>query len=40
MLGEREYWLHSGSVPTSIDSRYAGPVRDVRERVRPLWTER
>lgn len=40
VLGEGEYWLHSGRVPTSIDSRYAGPVRDVRERIRPLWTER
>ena len=40
VLGEGEYWLHSGRVATSIDSRYAGPVRDVRERVRPLWVER
>ncbi|MEM1042925.1 MAG: S26 family signal peptidase [Bacteroidota bacterium] len=38
-LGPGEYWLHSGRVPTSIDSRYAGPVRVVLERVRPLWTE-
>ena len=40
VLGEAEYWLHSGRVATSIDSRYAGPVQDVRERIRPLWTER
>lgn len=40
VLGEGEYWLHSGRVPTSIDSRYAGPVRDIREHVQPLWVER
>ena len=39
VLGPGEYWLHSGRVPTSIDSRYAGPVRVVLERLRPLWTE-
>lgn len=39
VLGPGEYWLHSGRVPTSIDSRYAGPVRLVLERLRPLWTE-
>ena len=39
VLGPDEYWLHSGRVPTSIDSRYAGPVRVVLERLRPLWTE-
>ena len=39
VLGEGEYWLHSGRVPTSVDSRYAGPVRDVRGVLRPLWTE-
>ena len=40
VLGQGEYWLHSGRVPTSIDSRYVGPVRVVLERVRPLWTEK
>ena len=40
VLGPGEYWLHSGRVPTSVDSRYAGPVRVVLERLRPLWTER
>ena len=39
VLGEREYWLHSGRVPTSVDSRYTGPVRDIRGVLRPLWTE-
>ena len=39
VLGPDEYWLHSGRVPTSIDSRYTGPVRLVLERLRPLWTE-
>ncbi|PAP78959.1 hypothetical protein B1759_16120 [Rubrivirga sp. SAORIC476] len=39
VLGRGEYWLHSGRVATSIDSRYVGPVRVVLERVRPLWTE-
>ena len=39
VLGPGEYWLHSGRVPTSIDSRYTGPVRVVLERLRPLWTE-
>ena len=39
VLGPGEYWLHSGRVPTSIDSRYAGPVRVILERLRPLWTE-
>ena len=39
VLGPDEYWLHSGRVPTSIDSRYAGPVRVVLERLRPLWTK-
>ena len=40
ILGPSEYWLHSGRVPTSVDSRYAGPVRVVLERLRPLWTEK
>ena len=39
VLGPDEYWLHSGRVPTSIDSRYAGPVRVLIERLQPLWTE-
>ena len=39
VLGPGEYWLHSGRVPTSIDSRYTGPVRLVLERLQPLWTE-
>lgn len=40
VLRENEYWLHSGRVAASIDSRYTGPVRDVRERIQPLWVER
>ena len=36
VLGPGEYWLHSGRVATSIDSRYVGPVSDVRSRLRPL----
>ena len=39
VLGAGEYWLYSGRVPTSIDSRYLGPVTDVRERLRPLLVE-
>ena len=39
VLGAGEYWLHAGRVPTSVDSRYLGPVRDVRERLRPLLVE-
>ena len=39
VLGEGEYWLHSGRVPTSVDSRYAGPVSDVRGTLRPIWVE-
>lgn len=39
VLGAGEYWLHAGLVPTSVDSRYLGPVRDVRERLRPLLVE-
>lgn len=39
VLGQGEYWLHSGRVPTSVDSRYAGPVSDVRGVLRPLWVE-
>ena len=39
VLGQGEYWLHSGRVPTSVDSRYAGPVSDVRGTLRPIWVE-
>ena len=39
VLGTGEYWLHSGRVPTSIDSRYVGPVSDVRSALRPLLVE-
>ena len=39
VLGPGEYWLHSGRVPTSVDSRYAGSVSDVRGTLRPLWVE-
>lgn len=39
VLGAGEYWLHSGRVPTSIDSRYVGPVTDVRQRLRPFLVE-
>ncbi len=39
VLGVGEYWLHAGRVATSVDSRYLGPVRDVRERLRPLLVE-
>ncbi|MDT7858065.1 S26 family signal peptidase [Rubrivirga sp. S365] len=38
-LGVGEYWLHSGRVRTSIDSRYVGPVSDVRSALRPLLVE-
>ena len=40
VLGAGEYWLHAARVPTSVDSRYLGPVRDVRESLRPLLVER
>ena len=39
ILGAGEYWLYSGRVRTSIDSRYVGPVTDVRSALRPLWVE-
>lgn len=39
VLGPDAYWLHSGRVATSIDSRYVGPVTDVRSSLRPLWVE-
>ena len=39
VLGPGEYWLHSGRVRTSIDSRYVGPVIDVRSALRPLLVE-
>ena len=38
-LGPGEYWLHSSRVETSIDSRYVGPVSDVRAELRPLLVE-
>ena len=39
VLAEGEYWLHSGRVRTSVDSRYLGPVRDMRGSLRPLIVE-
>ena len=39
MLGAGEYWLHSSRIRTSIDSRYVGPVSDVRSALRPLLVE-
>lgn len=39
VLGPGEYWLYSGRVPTSIDSRYFGPVSDARASLRPLLVE-
>lgn len=39
ILGAGEYWLYSGRVATSIDSRYFGPVTDARESLRPLLVE-
>ena len=36
VLGPGEYWAHSGRVRYSLDSRYFGPVRDVRAALRPL----
>ncbi len=39
VLGPGEYWLHSGRVRTSIDSRYVGAVSDVRSSLRPLFVE-
>ena len=39
VLGPGAYWLHSGRVATSIDSRYVGPVTDIRSSLRPLWVE-
>ena len=39
-LAPGELWLVSSVVPTSIDSRYFGPVpaRNVRHRLEALWT--
>ena len=39
VLGPDEYWLFSNRVPTSMDSRYVGPVADVRSSLRPLLVE-
>lgn len=39
VLGAGDYWLHSERVPTSVDSRYTGPVSDVRGTLRPVWVE-
>ena len=39
VLGTGEYWLHSDRVRTSIDSRYVGPVSDIRSALRPLLIE-
>ena len=39
VLGPGEYWLHSSRVRTSIDSRYVGPVSDIRSRLRTLLVE-
>ena len=39
VLGEGEYWLHSVRVSTSVDSRYVGPVTDVRSALRPIYVE-
>ncbi|MDT7858209.1 S26 family signal peptidase [Rubrivirga sp. S365] len=38
-LGPGEYWLFSNRVRTSVDSRYVGPVSDVRSGLRPLLVE-
>lgn len=40
VLGAGEYWLFSNRVRTSVDSRYVGPVSDVRSALRPLLVER
>ena len=36
VLGPGEYWLHSGRVPYSLDSRYYGRVSDVRSRLHAI----
>lgn len=38
VLGTGEYWMHSGRVRYSLDSRYYGPVTDVRRRLWPAVT--
>lgn len=39
-LDEDEVFLFNGAAPTSLDSRYFGPLRrgDIVGRARPLWT--
>lgn len=39
VLGPGEYWMHSGRVRYSLDSRYYGSVTDVRRRLRPAVTD-
>lgn len=38
VLGPSEYWMHSGRVRYSLDSRYYGPVTDVRRRLESVLT--
>ncbi len=38
VLGPSEYWMHSGRVRYSLDSRYYGPVTDVRRRLASVLT--
>ncbi len=39
VLGPGQYWLFSNRIKTSFDSRYLGPVDDVRSALRPLLVE-
>ncbi|MDT0632954.1 S26 family signal peptidase [Rubrivirga litoralis] len=39
VLGPGEFWMHSSRVAYSLDSRYFGPVRDVRRVIRPVLVE-
>lgn len=36
VLGPSEHWLYSGRVSYSLDSRYYGPVTDVRRSLHPV----